>query len=86
LAKTGGFLIGKLAGPFSPQASFAIEGGRAYSNIVYQSLNKFMEDGMKAVGVEFDAKKFWHDLKSALTVSQRDVWEFVEFGEKEEKK
>ncbi|MHB0998595.1 MAG: hypothetical protein ACYC27_05055 [Armatimonadota bacterium] len=77
IAETGNFLVGKI--PF-PQATIAVEGGRLYSNVVFQAQNKFMTDAMKAAGGEFDKEKFWSDFNEDLNVWQRAVKEFIGYG------
>lgn len=74
-------VIGKLG---MPQASFAVDGGRIYSNTAFTALNKFMEDSTKAVGGTFDRKEFWNSLKSEMTTGQKAVMEWI--GGPDEKK
>ncbi len=67
-------VIGKLG---MPRASFAVDGGRIYSNTAFTALNTFMEDSTKAVGGTFDRKEFWSSLKSEMTTGQKAVMEWI---------
>ncbi|HOT29000.1 MAG TPA: tetratricopeptide repeat protein [Candidatus Ozemobacteraceae bacterium] len=67
-------VIGKLG---MPRASFAVDGGRIYSNTAFTALNKFMEDSTRAVGGTFDRKEFWNSLKSEMTTGQKAVMEWI---------
>jgi len=71
------FVVGKI--PF-PQANLAVEGGRVYSKVAFQATNRFMTDAMTAAGGTFDADAFWNDFKNDLSVWQKAVMEFVDYG------
>jgi len=80
IAKTLDFVIGKI--PF-PQASAAVEGGRIYSNVAFRAMDRFMNEAMEATGGDFDRDGFWNDFKNDLTVWQKAMMEFVDYGPKE---
>ncbi|MFA5598523.1 MAG: hypothetical protein WC221_04225 [Candidatus Riflebacteria bacterium] len=68
------FLVGRLK---SPQAGFAVEGGRMYSKVVFKAMDDFMVKAMGATGKKFDTKEFWKDLRNEMNVAQKVVMEFV---------
>ena len=77
IAEAANYVVGKIP---IPQSSIAVEGGRQYSNAVFQAENKFMTDAMKAAGGQFDKEKFWSDFNDDLNVYQKAVKEWVGFG------
>lgn len=84
ISETGDFLVGKIS---LPQASFALEGGRVYSNLNYQLQNKFMSDAMRALNSldgkshgEFDEKKFWSNFDDDCTIGQKATRKWVSYG------
>lgn len=68
------FLIGRLK---SPQAGFAVEGGRMYSKVAFKAMDDFMVKAMGATGKKFETKEFWKDLRNEMNVAQKVVMEFV---------
>jgi hypothetical protein len=42
-----------------------------------------MSDAMKATGGNFDRDGFWDDFKNDLTVWQKAMMEFIDYGPKE---
>lgn len=68
------FLIGRLK---SPQAGFAVEGGRIYSKVVFNAMDDFMVKAMGATGQKFDTKEFWQNLRDEMNVAQKVVMEFI---------
>uniref|UniRef100_A0A831UDR4 TPR domain protein n=1 Tax=Geobacter metallireducens TaxID=28232 RepID=A0A831UDR4_GEOME len=80
-AETADLLISMMPEPTSARAELAVEGGRIYSKVVYQALNRFMTDAMNATGAAFDSEAFWKSFNDDLTASQKGVKEWVEFGE-----
>lgn len=76
-AATADFLVGLIS---YPQAQFAVEGGRVYSNVVYESLNRFMTDAMKSTGGNFDKEKFWLDLKNKSSSDIQALMEWIKIG------
>jgi len=80
IAASVDFVVGKI--PF-PQANAAVEGGRIYSKVAFQAMNRFMSEAMKAGGGNFDQDAFWDDFKNDLTVWQKAMMEFVDYGPKE---
>lgn len=68
------FLIGRLS---SPQAGFAVEGGRMYASVVFRAMDDFMIKAMSATGKEFNTAEFWRLVKNEMTVGQKTVLEFV---------
>lgn len=77
IAKKIDFIIGKIR---LPRASFAVDGGRIYSNVAYNAMNRFMEDSMKAAGGHHDSKKFWKDFHDSLNTGQKTVLNWIKFG------
>ncbi|GLI39990.1 hypothetical protein KI811_01985 [Geobacter hydrogenophilus] len=80
-AETVDFLISKIPEPVGPHAGFAVEGGRMYSKVAYQALNRFMVDAAEATGTSFDSEAFWKRFNDELTASQKGVKAWIEFGE-----
>ncbi len=78
LSETFDILVGKIA---MPRAELAVEGGRLYSNLVYQAQNRFMTDAMKVANGKYDAKQFSSELDNDLTVGQKATKEWVSYGE-----
>jgi hypothetical protein len=81
LAGTADFIISKMPEPLSAHAGLATEGGRMYANVAYRALNRFMSDAMRATGAEFDAETFWKRFDDDLTLGQKGVKQWIEFGE-----
>lgn len=81
LAETADFVISKIPEPLSTHAGLAVEGGRMYSNVAYRALNRFMTDAMRAAGSEFDAEAFWKRFDEDLSLGQKGVKQWIEFGE-----
>jgi len=77
LARAVDFVVGKIP---LPQATLAVEGGRIYSKVAFQATNRFMTDAMTAAGGTFDPDAFWDDFTNDLTVWQKAVMEFVDYG------
>lgn len=80
-AETADLIVAKIPKPLGPHAEFAVEGGRMYSKVAYQSLNRFMVDAMNATGSSFDSEAFWKRFNDELTTSQKGVKAWIEFGE-----
>lgn len=80
-AGTADLVISMIPEPVGPHAEFAVEGGRMYSKVAYQALNRFMVDAMNAAGASFDAEAFWKRFNDDLTASQKGVKGWIEFGE-----
>lgn len=81
VAETIDFMISKMPEPMSAQASMAVEGGRVYSNVTYRALDRFMTDAMKGTGSNFDSETFWKQFNEDLTLSQKGIKQWVQFGE-----
>jgi tetratricopeptide (TPR) repeat protein len=79
LSATGDFLVGLIP---IPQASFAVEGGRAYAGVAYQLQNKFMRQALSVTGQTFDEKKFWEDFDRDYGTGVKAVREWVGYGAK----
>ena len=79
LSATGDFLVGLIP---IPQASFAVEGGRAYAGVAYQLQNKFMHQALLMTGQTFDEKKFWEDFDRDYGTGVKAVREWVGYGSK----
>lgn len=80
-AETADLVISKIPEPLGPHAEFAVEGGRMYSKVASEALNRFMTDAMKATGATFDREAFWSEFNKDLTKKQKGVKEWVSFGE-----
>jgi len=80
-AETANLLISKMPEPMAARAEFAVEGGRMYSKVAYQVLNRFMVDAMNATGAGFDAEAFWKRFNDELSESRKGVKAWVQFGE-----
>ncbi|MDD4930242.1 MAG: hypothetical protein PHP85_13330 [Gallionella sp.] len=80
-AESVDFIISRMPEPMTPHAEFAVEGGRMYSNLVYQALNRFMVDAMKVAGGNFDAEAFLQRFEASLTPEQKGVKKWIQFGE-----
>lgn len=81
IAESANFLIGKIKAPvISMAAGLGVEGGRQYSNVVFQAQNKFMSDAMKAVSGDFDQEQFWSDFKKDCNEWQLAVMEWIGYG------
>lgn len=80
-AETADLVISKIPEPLGPHAEFAVEGGRMYSKVAYEALNRFMTDAMKGTGATFDREAFWREFNNDLTKKQKGVKEWVTFGE-----
>lgn len=76
-AAAADFLVGLI--PY-PQASFAVDGGRVYAKVAFQSLNKFMTDAMKATGADFDKEQFWSELKGESSKGMQGLMEWIGNG------
>lgn len=68
------FMVGKIG---SPQAGFAVEGGRMYSNVAFKAMDNFMKKAMGAVGQDFNSQEFWQKVRSEMNVGQKTVLEFI---------
>lgn len=68
------FAVGKIS---SPQASFAVEGGRMYSEVTFKALDNFMVKAMNSVGQDFDLQEFWKKVRGEMNVGQLTVMEFI---------
>jgi len=79
LSATGDFLVGLIP---IPQASFTVEGGRAYAGVAFQLQNKFMHQALSATGQTFDEKKFWEDFDRDYGTGVKAVREWVGYGAK----
>ena len=77
ISKVIDFVVGKIS---LPRASFAVDGGRIYSNVAYNAMDKFMEDSMQAAGGRHDSKKFWNDFYDSLSTGQKAVLNWIKFG------
>lgn len=77
ISKAIDFVVGTIR---LPRASFAVNGGRVYSNVAYNAMDKFMEDSMKAGGGHHDSKKFWNDFYDSLDTRQQAVLNWIKFG------
>uniref|UniRef100_C6E1E7 Tetratricopeptide TPR_2 repeat protein n=1 Tax=Geobacter sp. (strain M21) TaxID=443144 RepID=C6E1E7_GEOSM len=80
-AETADLLISKMPEPMAVRAEFAVEGGRMYSKVAYQALNRFMTDAMNATGASFDAEAFWKRFNDELSESRKGVKAWIQFGE-----
>jgi hypothetical protein len=81
-AETVDFVITKMPEPMSAHGQAAVEGGRIYSNVVYRTINRFMEDSLRAVGLNPNTEKFWREFNEDMTAQQKGVKEWIGFGEK----
>lgn len=63
-----------------PQASWAVTGGRIYTNTATQIINHFMTQSMRAVGGQFDADAFWKELDSEQTKGMQAYRKWIGFG------
>ena len=68
------FMVGKIG---SPQAGFAVDGGRMYSNVAFKAMDNFMKKAMGAVGQDFNSQEFWQKVRSEMNVGQKTVLEFI---------
>ncbi len=73
-------VISRMPEPMGAAGGMAVEGGRMYSNVAYQSLNRFMTDAARMTGSSFDPEAFWNAFNEDLTKSQRGVKEWIQFG------
>jgi hypothetical protein len=80
-AETADLIISMIPKPARAHAEFAVEGGRMYSKVAYQALNRFMADAMNATGTSFDAEAFWKNFNDDLAASQKGVKAWIQFGE-----
>lgn len=80
-AETADLLISKMPEPMAARAEFAVEGGRMYSKVAYQALNRFMVDAAATTGARFDADAFWKRFNEDLSASRKGVKAWVQFGE-----
>ncbi len=80
-AETADLIISMIPKPTGAHAEFAVEGGRMYSKVAYQALNRFMVDAMNATGTAFDTEAFWKNFNDDLTASQKGVKAWIQFGE-----
>ncbi|MBT1075621.1 hypothetical protein [Geobacter grbiciae] len=80
-AETADLIISKIPEPVGPHAEFAVEGGRMYSKVAYQALNRFMVDATAATGTSFDAEGFWKRFNDELSASRKGVKAWIQFGE-----
>ncbi|WP_306536763.1 hypothetical protein [Geobacter sp.] len=80
-AETADLIISKMPEPMADRAEFAVEGGRMYSKVAYQALNRFMVDAAAATGASFDAEAFWKRFNEDLSASRKGVKAWVQFGE-----
>ncbi|MDP4292238.1 MAG: hypothetical protein Q8908_14250, partial [Bacteroidota bacterium] len=79
LSATGDFLVGLIP---IPQASMAVEAGRAYAGVAYQLQNKFMRQALSITGQTFDEQKFWEDFDRDNGTGVKAVREWVGYGSK----
>ena len=67
------FAISRAPQPLSLRAELAKEGGRIYSNVAFQALDRFMVDAMNATGATFDPVAFRKRVKEQMTLGQKGV-------------
>ena len=77
ISKALDFIVGEIR---LPRASFAVDGGRVYSNVAYNALDRFMTDAMAAVGGHHDSKKFWTEFYDSLSTGQKTTLNWIKFG------
>lgn len=80
-AETADLLVAQMPEPMGARAEMAVEGGRLYSKVAYQALNRFMVDAMQATGSSFDPEAFWKNFNAQLGESQKGIRTWVQFGE-----
>lgn len=80
-AETADLIISQMPEPMAARAEFAVEGGRMYSKVAHQALNRFMVDAAAATGTSFDAEAFWKHFNDELSESRKGVKAWVQFGE-----
>ncbi|MBW1989120.1 MAG: hypothetical protein JRI97_06200 [Deltaproteobacteria bacterium] len=80
-AETADLVVSRMPEPMSARAEMAVKGGRLYSKVAYQALNKFMTEAMAATGRSFDPDAFWTRFNKDLAESKKGVKAWIRFGE-----